>query len=189
MNAALRADELIDDSPAVAGEAPVSTLNERYPCQNCARASYCAAGQLACAAFERYVLRRRWRTADRVPTEERWHAIFVADKPTRAVRVRRAVAAPGESLDAAARRLGVSYSTLKKWIRLGAPVLRSGRPLRGARIDVAAVAEWQARHLPHYRRRASTPSTEPRHVQRRLTSRHWRARQRARQSCPVFMES
>lgn len=179
MNAALRADEFIDHSTAVAGEAPVTILSERYPCQNCARTSYCAAGQLACAAFERYVHCRRWRSADRVPTAERWHAIFVSGKPTRAVRASRAVAAPGESLDAAARRLGVSYRTLKKWIRSGAPVLRRGQTLRGGRVDVVAVAEWQARHLPHYRRRSSTPSTEPRRVQKRLATQRWRARQRA----------
>ena len=181
MNDALRADEFIEHSTAVAGEAPVTILNERYPCQNCARASYCAAGPVACAAFERYVHRRSWRSADRVPTEERWHAIFVADKLTRAVRARRAVAAPGESLGAAARSLGVSYTTLKKWIGLGAPVLRRGQTLRGGRVDVVAVAEWRAEHLPHYGRRSSTstPSTDPRRLRHRLATQRWRARQRA----------
>jgi hypothetical protein len=179
LNAALRTDEFIDHSTAGVGEAPVSILNERYPCQNCACASYCAAGLLACAAFERYVYRRPWRSADRAPTAERWRAIFVSGKPTRAVRASRAVAALGESLGAAARSLGVSYNTLKTWIRLGAPVVRVRPTLRGARVDVAAVAEWQARHLAHYRRRSSTPSTEPRRVQKRLATQRWRARQRA----------
>ena len=179
MNAALRADEFIDHSTAVVNDAPVSILNERYPCEGCARARDCAAGLLACAAFARYVDRRRWRSADRLPTAERWRAIFVSGKAQRAVRVSRAVVTPGDPLGAPARRLGISRTTLRKWIHLGAPVVRVRPSLRGARIDVDAVAKWQARHLPQYRRRSSDPSTEPRRLRHRLATQRWRARQRA----------
>jgi len=175
--AALRADEIVGHSKLTDDSFP-TVLNEPYPCNNCALASSCADQLLACAAFQRYVNRHRWRSADRVPTSERWRMIFASGT----ARGPQAVGAPGEALSAAAKQLGISYETLKKWIRLGAPVLRrKGETLRGTRVDVAAIAKWQTTHLPRYNQ---TPLAHPcaqqqRRERRRLSSRRWRARRRA----------
>lgn len=49
-------------------------------------------------------------------------------------------------LTLAARELGVSSSTLRRWIRAGAPLARRGRRGRGraALVSVEAVASWRA---------------------------------------------
>ena len=176
--AALRADEIDAHSEMPADDSSPAALNERYPCNSCALASSCAAQLLACAAFQRYINRHPWKSADRVPTSERWRMIFASGK----ARGPQAAGAPGEALSAAARKLGVCYETLKKWIRLGAPVLRRrGATLRGTRVDVAAVAKWQITHLPHYDNRHSPiPYAEQQHRERRrLSPRRWRVRGRA----------
>jgi hypothetical protein len=50
-----------------------------------------------------------------------------------------------ESIPAAARTLGVSEATLRRWLRVGAPVARRGGRGRGRRtlVDAAAIEAWR----------------------------------------------
>jgi hypothetical protein len=53
------------------------------------------------------------------------------------------------SLRAAARHFGVDPSTVRRWIREGAPCVEPGSAGRthGARVDLVAVARWRAARL------------------------------------------
>ena len=52
-------------------------------------------------------------------------------------------------LAAAARQLGKSPGTLRRWIRSGCPALAGGRGHgKGSRVDLAAVRAWRDRKAP-----------------------------------------
>ena len=62
-------------------------LTEPYPCQNCRHAARCKNSLEACAAFSLYVAHAselRWRAAKRIPSRERFDAIFAEATPAKA---------------------------------------------------------------------------------------------------------
>jgi hypothetical protein len=62
-------------------------LTEPYPCQNCRHAARCKASLEACAQFSLYVAHAgelRWRSAPRIPSRERFDAIFAEAPPAKA---------------------------------------------------------------------------------------------------------
>jgi hypothetical protein len=67
-------------------------LAEPYPCEKCRLAARCKAFLEACGAFHAYVAHAgeaRWRSAPRIPSRERFDAIFTEATPAKARTLKR----------------------------------------------------------------------------------------------------